>query len=146
MNRPVNLFSSESSHYFGANSPVRNFERNVPEESSREELVLERTVPEPSGPLAIFCNCTAWFVSDLVENPEDRFSHNEAHLMTCWLSGVRSLRLGLSYSGGQMSPSPNCQWNYTYRTMTQGDWLIDCSFTARQHTKAILRRNIYNTK
>ena len=39
---------SESSHYFGANSPVRNFERNVPEESSREELVLERTVPEPS--------------------------------------------------------------------------------------------------
>ena len=48
MNRPVNLFWSESSHYFGANSPVRNFERNVPEESSREELVLERTVPEPA--------------------------------------------------------------------------------------------------
>ena len=48
MNRPVNLFWSESSHYFGANSPVRNFERNVPEESSREELVLEQTVPEPS--------------------------------------------------------------------------------------------------
>ena len=41
------MFWSESSHYFGANSPVRNFERNVPEESSREELVLERTVPEP---------------------------------------------------------------------------------------------------
>ena len=47
MDRPVNLFWSESSHYFGANSPVRNFERTVPEESSREELVLERTVPEP---------------------------------------------------------------------------------------------------
>ena len=31
-------------------------------------------------PLAIFCGCTAWFVCDLVENPEDRFSHNEAHL------------------------------------------------------------------
>ena len=46
MNRPVNLFWGESAHYFGANSPVRNFERNVPEESSREELVLERTVPE----------------------------------------------------------------------------------------------------
>ena len=29
--------------------------------------------------LAIFCGCTAWFVSDLVENPEDRFSQNEAH-------------------------------------------------------------------
>ena len=30
-------------------------------------------------PLGIFCGCTAWFVSDLVGNPEDRFSHNEAH-------------------------------------------------------------------
>ena len=49
MKRPVNLFWSESSHYLGANSPVRNFERNVPEESSREELVLERTVPEPAN-------------------------------------------------------------------------------------------------
>ena len=29
--------------------------------------------------LAIFYNCSARFVSDLVENPEDRFSHNEAH-------------------------------------------------------------------
>ena len=25
-------------------------------------------------------NCTAWFMSDLVGNPEDRFSHNEAHI------------------------------------------------------------------
>ena len=31
-------------------------------------------------PLAIFCGCTAWFVSDLVGNHEDRFSHNEAHI------------------------------------------------------------------
>ena len=30
--------------------------------------------------LAILCGCTAWFVSDLVGNPEDRFSQNEAHL------------------------------------------------------------------
>ena len=30
--------------------------------------------------LAIFCGCTAWFVSDLVGNPEDRFSHNEAQI------------------------------------------------------------------
>ena len=28
--------------------------------------------------LAIFSNCAAWFVWDLVGNPEDRFSHNEA--------------------------------------------------------------------
>ena len=31
-------------------------------------------------PLAIFCGRAAWFVWDLVENPEDRFSHNEAHM------------------------------------------------------------------
>ena len=54
MNRPINLFWSESSHYFGANSPVRNFERNVPEEKSREELVLERTVPEPQKGVVSF--------------------------------------------------------------------------------------------
>ena len=30
--------------------------------------------------LAIMCGCTAWFVSDLVGNPEDRFSQNEAHM------------------------------------------------------------------
>ena len=37
------------------------------------------------NPLAILCGCTAWFVSDLVGNPEDRFSHNEAHnLEDCW--------------------------------------------------------------
>ena len=27
-------------------------------------------------PLAIFCGCTAWFVSDMVRNPEDRLSHD----------------------------------------------------------------------
>ena len=32
-------------------------------------------------PLAIFCGCTVRFVSDLVGNSEDRFSHNEAHLL-----------------------------------------------------------------
>ena len=30
--------------------------------------------------IAILCGCTARFVSDLVGNPEDRFSHNEAHI------------------------------------------------------------------
>ena len=29
----------------------------------------------------IFCGCTAPFVSDLVKNPEDSFSHNEAHMV-----------------------------------------------------------------
>ena len=32
-------------------------------------------------PLAIFSDCTARFVSDLVGHPEDRFSHNEAHIL-----------------------------------------------------------------
>ena len=30
--------------------------------------------------LAIFCGCTARFVSNLVGNPEDRFSHNKAQI------------------------------------------------------------------
>ena len=33
-------------------------------------------------PLAIFCGSTARFVSDLVGNPKDRFSHNEAQIKT----------------------------------------------------------------
>ena len=39
LERIVPLFTSEQSR--------SKFKRNVPEESSREELVLERTVPEP---------------------------------------------------------------------------------------------------
>ena len=31
--------------------------------------------------LAIFCGCTAQFVSDLDGNPKDWFSHKEAHLL-----------------------------------------------------------------
>ena len=31
-------------------------------------------------PLAIFCGCTARFVSDLIGNPEDRFTHDAAHI------------------------------------------------------------------
>ena len=38
------------------------------------------SISEILKPLAIFCDCTAKFVWDLVENSEDRFSHNEAHL------------------------------------------------------------------
>ena len=30
----------------------------------------------------VFCDCTARFVSNRVGNPEDRFSHNEAHIGT----------------------------------------------------------------
>ena len=31
-------------------------------------------------PLAIFCGCTDWFVSDLVGNPEHRFSRDAAQM------------------------------------------------------------------
>ena len=34
-------------------------------------------------PPAILCGCTVWFVWDLIGNPEDRFSHNEAHITVC---------------------------------------------------------------
>ena len=45
---------------------------------------IESTIPllfyiRNFKPLAIFCDCIARFVSDQVGNPEDRFSHNEAH-------------------------------------------------------------------
>ena len=34
--------------------------------------------------LSIFCGCTARFVSDLVGNPEDRFSRDTAQIMQLW--------------------------------------------------------------
>ena len=45
---------------------------------------IESTIPllskyEISMLLASLCGCIARCVSDLVGNPEDRFSHNEAH-------------------------------------------------------------------
>ena len=48
--------------------------------------LMDSTIPlllksKKIKPLAIFCGCTARFVSDLVGNPEDRFSHNEAHMI-----------------------------------------------------------------
>ena len=35
-------------------------------------------------PLAIFCVCAAWFVSDLVRNLKDRFSCKETHNIFCF--------------------------------------------------------------
>ena len=40
---------------------------------------IDSTIPN-FEPLAVLCGCTAWFVSDLVRNPEDRFSYYEAHI------------------------------------------------------------------
>ena len=41
-------------------------------------LLLHKTETKP---LTIFCGCTAQFVSDLVGNPEDRFSRGAAHFV-----------------------------------------------------------------
>ena len=41
---------------------------------------MDSTIPLLSKTLAIFCGCTDRFVCDLVGNPEDRFSHNEAQI------------------------------------------------------------------
>ena len=42
----------------------------------------DSTIPLLSKSEIIFCGCTGWFVSDLVGNPEGRFSHNEAQIIT----------------------------------------------------------------
>ena len=39
--------------------------------------------PSPFKSLAIFCGCTARFLSELVGKPENRFSQNEAQLYLC---------------------------------------------------------------
>ena len=39
-------------------------------------------LPRNFKPLAIFCGCTAGFVSDMVGNPEDRFSRDTALILT----------------------------------------------------------------
>ena len=41
----------------------------------------DSTIPLLPKSEAIVCGCTARFVSDLVGNPEDQFSHNEAHMV-----------------------------------------------------------------
>ena len=45
--------------------------------------------------LASFCGCAGRFESYLVENPEDRFSHDEAHLLLVpeTMMGLQSKRL-----------------------------------------------------
>ena len=47
-------------------------------------------------PLAIFSDCAAGFVSDLVGNPEDQFSHNEAKLVRFATDVQMSARNGRS--------------------------------------------------
>ena len=46
---------------------------------------IDSTIPLLTA-LAIFCDCTGWFVSNLVGNSEDRFSRDAVNV---WLRAVR---------------------------------------------------------
>ena len=41
---------------------------------------IDRTILRNFKSLAIFCGCTARFISDLVGHPEEQFSHDAAHM------------------------------------------------------------------
>ena len=45
-----------------------------------DSTILLLLIAKTFKPLACFCHCTGRFVSDLVGNPEDRFSRVAAHL------------------------------------------------------------------
>ena len=60
--------------------------------------------------LACFCDCTGRFVSDLVGNPEDRFSHVAAHILVktkvlirCPKTNWLSLRFVFSHTRNKLS-------------------------------------------
>ena len=53
-------------------------------------------------PLAILCGCTARFVLDLVGNPEDRFSHNEAHVVSLLRLGAWDRHLIVTLPGSSI--------------------------------------------
>ena len=61
-------------------------------------------------PLATFCGCTARFVSDLVGNPEDRFSHSKVHIKQTY--PACTLWSGLWISSDP-AVSTNCMTDWT---------------------------------
>ena len=63
-------------HLYNMSRVVRKLAFSICENKDADQLRGNRNFQ----PLAIFCGCIAWFVWDLVGNPEDRFSHNEAHI------------------------------------------------------------------
>ena len=52
----------------------------INKDADQRAFVFATLINPISKPLAIFCDCTVRFVSDLVGDPEDRFSHNEAQV------------------------------------------------------------------
>ena len=59
---------------------VRSFSCGSFRGKQNKYAVRRAPLKQNSKPLAIFCDCTARFVSDLVGDPEDQFSH-EAQLI-----------------------------------------------------------------
>ena len=45
----------------------------------RDSTILPLLINHSFKVLAFFCGCTGWFVSDLVQNPENWFPHDTAH-------------------------------------------------------------------
>ena len=95
---PKSRFSRDAAHFpfhtVSLNSPVRRYlSRIMRKPPSRlrswsASLFSQHGYYNPSSsytrnfkPLFISCCSTAWLASDLVGNPEDRFSRDEAHLI-----------------------------------------------------------------
>ena len=55
---------------------------------------MDRTVPpllisKISRFYSLFCDCTDWFVSAQVGNPEDQFSHDAANINCCFKVAIK---------------------------------------------------------
>ena len=60
--------------------------------------------------LATFCGCTAWFVSDLVGIPENRFSHNAAYMSGNKIACHKGFLVENSFAAGSQGIiEPRCE-------------------------------------
>ena len=65
---------------------------------------IASTIPLLLKPLAIFCDSTARFVSDLVGKPEDRFSHDAAHIKDVRMAGRKTSLTCIPKNGCKEAP------------------------------------------
>ena len=82
-------------------------------------------------PLAIFCGCTAWFVSDLVGNPEDRFcdaAHNswETYSFSCLQKRLLVMKLERAILGPLVFNSHISFSSTCFIRFVKQDFLIHC--------------------
>ena len=73
--------------------------------------------------LVIFGGCAAWFVSDLVNNLKDRFSHNEAHLILtfiyCDFHNCKNGNFQVNIVNIFPTFAQNIDWGYTLEPLFQ---------------------------